>query len=896
MDKIKVSYDRTSFFSKPTEKVASIISNSIGRSVKQLDSSNIKSFALNVSLDGHTFCPATFKDGKRCKENFEQQQLIALDFDNKAPDKKVSFEAVKSRANYYDLPILFAYETLSSKSHDKFRVVFLNDVPIPHRKVAEAMQLAMGTVFPEADPSCYKDISKMYYGGKELIYFDNELPEINVESVFRNLTHFMKDKHKANHYKERLSKFSQETGIALTEKGLLDVIVSDNPTESSGANQSNQNGKNSPSSIIYTLTKSNIIANGEIFPKKYYRINLVDGTSKPSVTTSDNRTDVVNKQYKNHEPYRSSDITEMSQKCRLFKEFESGDKDMNHDELFGLATNLIQIEKGETRFKKIQAEHPNFYNTDRRKKWANHLSYMKQQSYKPQCCDGFCPYHAECNHGTNILSTVHPKRGTMEKIPGYKKYFYPIVKAEEDVYQAIYKAYCATDASRYVVKAMVGIGKTTSYLRLMTENPEDRFIIAAPTNLLKDEIFNKAKKLGIDMRKTPSLEQIKSEIPSKVWNHIQRLYKSGQHRSVHPYIFETLKKKDIPCLREYLVQREKLKTFDGSVITTHRYLLNMDEKRLREYDAIIIDEDIIFKSVISNQGEIPVTKLKKLLAETTDRRLSKKIKKLLKLAETQSCIELDCFEWEDETGSDDISTPFDISSFCLADRFYLRKASREDKLKEDTITFLKPANFKKVKYIMVSATVNENICREFFHEDNVDFYECKCAEYKGDLYQYPSKSMSRTCVANNPGIIRRLMKRVGIGEDKVITFKKEAIGHLHFGNTEGSNTLEGEEILVAGTPYHAEFLYKLATFTMGLDFDEDEEMTDQIVMHNGCRFWFKTFKNENLRSVHFWMIESELEQAVGRARLLRNKCKVHLFSNFPLSQAKMITDFDYNKD
>lgn len=197
---------------------------------------------------------------------------------------------------------------------------------------------------------------------------------------------------------------------------------------------------------------------------------------------------------------------------------------------------------------------------------------------------------------------------------------------------------------------------------------------------------------------------------------------------------------------------------------------------------------------------------------------------------------------------------------------------------------------------MVSATVNENICREFFHEDNVDFYECKSAEYKGNLYQYPSKSMSRTCVANNPGIIRRLMKRVGIGEDKVITFKKEAIGHLHFGNTEGSNTLEGEEILVAGTPYHAEFLYKLAAFTMGLDFDEDEEMTDQIVMHNGCRFWFKTFKNENLRSVHFWMIESELEQAVGRARLLRNKCKVHLFSNFPLSQAKMITDFDYNKD
>lgn len=45
-------------------------------------------------------------------------------------------------------------------------------------------------------------------------------------------------------------------------------------------------------------------------------------------------------------------------------------------------------------------------------------------------------------------------------------------------------------------------------------------------------------------------------------------------------------------------EREKMKSFDGSVITIYRYMLNMDEKRLREYDAVIVDEDIIFKSII----------------------------------------------------------------------------------------------------------------------------------------------------------------------------------------------------------------------------------------------------------------------------------------------------------
>ncbi len=123
---------------------------------------------------------------------------------------------------------------------------------------------------------------------------------------------------------------------------------------------------------------------------------------------------------------------------------------------------------------------------------------------------------------------------------------------------------------------------------------------------------------------------------------------------------------------------------------------------------------------------------------------------------------------------------------------------------------------------------------------------------------------------------------------------RENIGNLHFGNTEGSNILEVQDILVVGTPYHSKFLYKLITFSMGNDFDENEKMERQIVSHNGYRSHFTTFKDKTLQAIQFWMIESELEQAVGRARLLRNSCTVHLFSRFPLSQACMVNKFDYN--
>ena len=893
MNAIKVSYDKSSFLSKPVQADAAMISKRIGKSVKEIKSvTELKEFISDVSWNGHTFCPATFQDGKRDKDHFEQQRFFALDFDNKGQGKKISFEEVKERADFYELPVLFAYDTLSGRNHDKFRVVFLNDIPVTDRRVTEAVQKAIGSIFPEADPSCYKDISKMYFGGKGVLYCNHEIPVINMESVFRNLAYFLKKKYKANHYKEHLAEFSRETGIALNQNGFLDVTVSDDPTEFSGVSVNDQDGKISPCPIIYSLNQSYIIADGENFPKRFYRIRLNECTSKRSVARTDSRKDL-----KNHDPYRSKTILEISGKCKLFREFENGGKKLSHEEMYGIATNLIQVDAGAARFLKIRSGKTEFYDVKKTDKWRHDLKYMKQNGYKPQCCDGFCPYKEECIHGKNILSTVHPQRGIMEKISGYREEFYPLEEVQEDTYHAICEAYHASGNGIWVIKSMTSVGKTTSYLKLMQENPGDRFLIAAPTNLLKDEICGKARKMGMKVKKTPSLEQIKDEIPDKVWKHIGKLYKSGQYRSVHPFIYEILQKKNIPCLQEYMEEREALKSWEGSVITTHRYLLNMDEKRLREYDAVIIDEDIIFKSVIPNQREITVSKLEKLLKETTDRSLAKKIKRLLKHAKTQSCIGLESFEWEnEETDGSDKLLPFDMPSFCRAEQFYIRRESEEADLKKDTVTFLKPVSFKNVKYIMVSATADEEICEKYFKGRDVHFYECKRAEYQGELKQYPDKSMSRTCIANDPDIIQRLMERLHMDEEKVITFKKENIGNLHFGNTEGSNTLEGQDILVVGTPYHAEFLYKLAALEMGAAFDENEKMKPQAVTHNGYRFWFTTFENEYLRDIHFWMLESELEQAVGRARLLRNVCEVHLFSNFPLRQSRMISGFDYNQE
>lgn len=677
----------------------------------------------------------------------------------------------------------------------------------------------------------------------------------------------------------------------MEENGFLDVTVTENAAErrqkKTGASGISKNGDFSPSTIMYE------IPNGEISPKLYYQISLTDCTGNSSVRTSGDSTDVLQKQYKNHGSYRSSLLPEISNKCRLFNEFENGTHDMEHNELFGILTNLIQVETGINMFRNIMSSHPEIYDKDRLDRWTHDSQYVKNHDYKPFSCDGYCPYRNDCTHAKNILSTVRPKRWRMERLPEQDETFYSIEEAQDDVFTAISAALDARNDDIYVVRGQVGIGKSSSYLRLISENPTSRFLVAAPTNLLKDELYDKAKGMGIEVKRTPSLEQIKDEIPEDVWSHIQKFYEIGQHRQVYPYIRKVLEAEHIPCLEKYMEKREELKKYRGTLITTHRYLLNMEEKRLKEFDAVIVDEDILFKSVIANQEEIPVSRLEIILKKKISKEVRNKINRLLDAAKNQTCIELEGFDLNDDDDSKNYH--FDMTAFCQAEHFFLRKASKENDLGKDTVVFIKPVYFKSIKYIIVSATADKEIYEQFFANRTVHFHDCKRARYMGRLNQYPAKSMSRTCVDNNPGIIEKLMNHFGVSEEQVITFMKENVGSLHFGNTEGSNALEGKDILVAGTPYHADFLYKLVAFTLGFDFDEYEKMTPQTVAHNGYRFRFTTFVNEGLRNVQFWMIESELEQAAGRARLLRHDCDVHLFSNFPLSQAEMINDFDFDK-
>lgn len=82
----------------------------------------------------------------------------------------------------------------------------------------------------------------------------------------------------------------------------------------------------------------------------------------------------------------------------------------------------------------------------------------------------------------------------------------------------------------------------------------------------------------------------------------------------------------MPSFAKIYGSKEKVKQSHDSLITTHRYMLMMDEERLKEFDVCIIDEDIFFKSLITSQYEIPLSSLKNCLARHTISTFAKKLK------------------------------------------------------------------------------------------------------------------------------------------------------------------------------------------------------------------------------------------------------------------------------
>ena len=184
----------------------------------------------------------------------------------------------------------------------------------------------------------------------------------------------------------------------------------------------------------------------------------------------------------------------------------------------------------------------------------------------------------------------------------------------------------------------------------------------------------------------------------------------------------------------------------------------------------------------------------------------------------------------------------------------------------------------------MSVTAQAEIYRMLTHYSIYD-YTCKIAQYLGELRPYSKYTFSCHSLLEQESIMEYLKQQ--IGNDVVITFKAfEDSFHTdyHYGAIEGLNCLEGRNISVVGLPNVDELVYKLYGMDVGVNVDQ-YHMRAMRLEYNSYDFQINSFDNERLRTIQLWMLESLLEQAVGRARLLRFECTVKVFARFPIDQA-----------
>jgi hypothetical protein len=427
------------------------------------------------------------------------------------------------------------------------------------------------------------------------------------------------------------------------------------------------------------------------------------------------------------------------------------------------------------------------------------------------------------------------------------------------------------------------------------KNSSERYLIAVPTIKLKQEITKRLFKAGVDVMAEPSLSEYTTEEQKEEFD---RLYKMGIHKAVGKKVNED--SKEFENLGRYLDDKRAFEKFEGSIVTTHKKLTLMQRKELEKY-RIIIDEDILttlmeikkvkIKDIMRILGVLPymntdidrgIVDYFKYLGYSLE---YNKVTKVIPPENTMSVLLNKICTYPKACIDSNIGELFNANAVYLHE--------------DETISYIVKNDILTEKAILLSATVEAELYERYFGIDNIVKYKCQNAKYLGKIVQVYDESFSRTFINDNELVLQEI-KDMFRGMD-VITFKSckeefDKILSMHFGNTSGFNGLAGKDVLIVGTPFQVDFKYKLYAAALGeIGLGSECEMRHQPTEWKAFKFHFMTYKNELLSKIQLWLIDTELEQAVGRARLLRNDCTVYLFSSFPVNQAELITYADICK-
>lgn len=749
----KIGLGFCGYTQKPQKKEIAQISREVTQNYQEKE---MEELAQLIGNEGYSFIPA-FMKGERKQQNFQSMQWFVLDMDGGA-----GFQEISRCSAENNLQIAFAYHTFRSfENKERFRVVYIHDVPVMDRQAAEIMLDMMLRVFPEADKSCC-DVSRMFFGGKGIICLNPEA-RFNLGDL---MNAFMRASDRGDNLKRNIINFARKHKIQVINGRLAAGHVSD---------LASYDGKWMQSDIIYI---------GRIHFSSYFII----------------RHDVLHP-VKTCLPKKCQAAIEYGKGCRILDDFIDG-KELGHDARFALASNLRYLHGGRKFFldkiRSVQGE-------EKYRKWERDFKYMK--GYHPKrCSPDFCEYFGKEGCAGTILETVSAGRNIY---CARREYLYSTKEAEDMLQENLERAFLAQGTGMHLVKAQTALGKTRAYAKLACENRQTRFIIACPTNMLKKEVARTVESMGEKCFVTPSVQK-NPMVPKETADLISSYHERGLHCMGRKILKESMEEVPEACV----AQKEELQRIadglDGVkgeriIVTTHAFLLQMPESFIKKH-TVIIDEDILMLQIFAKISRVSIPVLEKA-AECAGKGISAAARTVLETPageyrKTQAQAHSRGFS-EQELDALGAGDGENLNDLLLAGS-YVR---RED---GDVIYFC-PQKLPEHRYIVLSATLNEEIYRLYFEKTMpVTMYPEKKAAYRGRLKQYARYLLGRGSLEKKTGVFQAARDCLGQEHPQIITYMKygrQNDAGIHFGNSSGTNSLEGKDIAVIGTPYKNEEAY-----------------------------------------------------------------------------------------
>ena len=418
-------------------------------------------------------------------------------------------------------------------------------------------------------------------------------------------------------------------------------------------------------------------------------------------------------------------------------------------------------------------------------------------------------------------------------------------------------------------------------------------IIALPTNDLKNEIAkrftfkNSTNPQDYKFTTTPdtvNFESMELALRQQYYYTIGLPTKSMEmlYNIIKPANSEDNSEYDIMTARNYLSGlQESLKSKD-SILTTHKRALFTKFTN----DTLIFDEDPL--SSLLEIKQLNISDLFLLNQHVNDPEIDQLIKYLIEIT-PNLIVQTPTFNFKIDQLIKRISqVQMESNVFeFFKSSFFIRGGTatkRGNVKKHDTIYYINKLDLpENKKIIILSATIPIAIYKLLFGERIVG-YDISDVQQQGKIIQYTKRSCSRKGLKRYGNLISE-----EVGNKPVITFK--AMGNVFqnpaegiwFGNCSGYDHLKGQNIAVVGTPHRNPRQYLLMAKALGIDFKTtDTTMSNKKIEYNGFKFMMNCYDNEHLRGIQLSLIESDLIQAVGRARTLRTDAKVEVYSNFPL--------------